>query len=113
MKKGLSGMGRSGIGDHAEVNKRLRAVKICPVTNGLPTTMTLEGFQAACEKCREQDRAGWDEQHHYKHTWCDTCQGKKRPRELRIESLAKLAGKRKMAKRRPKKVAASFGQSRA
>lgn len=75
--------------------QKLQSMKICPVTNGLPTTMTLDGFKEACERCREQDRHGWEESRAYKHTWCDTCQGNRRPKELRIISLEKLIRDRK------------------
>lgn len=83
----------------AKVIKGLQGIKICPVTNGLPTTMTLEGFKAACDRCREQDKHQLYHAKTYKHTWCDTCQGKQQPGELRIVPLSQLREKRE-AKRR-------------
>ncbi|WP_028319613.1 hypothetical protein [Desulfobulbus elongatus] len=96
MVKGLKGLGRRD--DRAEAVKKLRAVKICPVTNGRPTSMTLEGFQTACERCRKQDRHEWSERRPYKYTWCDECRGKQRPDELRIVNLAAMIAAREMKK---------------
>jgi predicted metal-binding protein len=73
---------------------QLQAVRICPVTNGLPTTMTLEGFKAACERCREQDRHTYYAARGYKFTWCDVCQGKMLPKELRVMRLQDLEQRR-------------------
>ena len=90
--------------------KSLRAVKICPVTNSLPTTMTAEGFEAACERYREADKHQLYHARAYKHTWCDTCQGKQRPQELQIVSLAKLTRhrRRKEAQRKRPGNAGTF-----
>ncbi len=74
--------------------KKLRALKICPVTGGRPTTMTMEGFMAACERCQEQNRSGWGQQQNYKNTWCDTCQGKHLPKELQVLQLAQMKKER-------------------
>lgn len=87
----------------AEMIKGFQAVKICPVTNGLPTTMTLAGFTAACDRCRDQDRHGYDGQRAYKYTWCDTCDGRQRPKELRIVSLSRLEAERQARRERQKR----------
>ena len=92
-----------GIEGTANSVKKLQAIKICPITSGLPTTMTLEGFQAACERSREQDRHNYDGQRAYKYTWCDTCQGRKMPKELRIVPLSQLRERRE-AKRRSQEM---------
>ncbi len=74
--------------------KKLRALETCPVTGGLPTAMTLDGFTSACTLIREQAKpSSWDKRC-YKQTWCDTCQGKKLPKELRVLSLEKLKKQR-------------------
>lgn len=95
-----------GVEGTANSARKLRAIKICPISSGLPTTMTLEGFKAACERSREQDRHNYDGQRAYKFTWCDTCQGEKMPGELRIVSLEKLRAARKQQyKKRPENAA--------
>lgn len=80
--------------DRGKALKKLKELPICPVTNGLPTTMTLESFKAACSQIREQERHGaWDTRC-YQHSWCDIFQGKKLPKELRVLSLDKLKRQR-------------------
>lgn len=64
--------------------------KQCPITSGVPTVMTKESFISACERCREQDKHQFSYARGYKNPWCDTCQGNKLPKELRIVSLKKL-----------------------
>ena len=69
-------------------------IKQCPVTSGRPTAMTKAAFEAACNRCREQDRRNLWHDSHYKHNWCDTCQGKRHPKELRIVPLNRLMAER-------------------
>ena len=109
----MNAMGRPfdelyGKESNSKTIRKLQAIKICPVTSGLPTTMTLEGFQAACERSREADRHNYDSQRAYKYTWCDTCQGKKMPRELRIVSLDKLRAARKQQHKKKPENARTF-----
>ncbi|WP_028318448.1 hypothetical protein [Desulfobulbus elongatus] len=84
--------------ERMEMRKKLSGGKICPVTNGLPTVMSEEGFRTACERRREQDRHEWSERRPYKYTWCDECRGKQRPDELRIVNLAAMIAAREMKK---------------
>jgi len=75
-------------------SRKLRAIAICPVTGGLPTTMTLAGFKNACRLAIEQARPdSWDKRS-YKHGWCSSCQGKKLPKELRVLSLDQIKKQR-------------------
>ena len=74
----------------AKVVQQLHNIKHCPVTNGLPTTMTLAGFEAACDRYQERDGHGFASHRAYKHGWCATCQGKQRPKELLLVSLEQL-----------------------
>lgn len=56
--------------------------------------MTLESFEMACERCREQKPSDPWNPRYTKHGWCDTCQGQRRPKELRIVTLKKLLAAR-------------------
>lgn len=83
-------------------------VRQCTVTSGLPTSMTKEAFAKACDHCRQQDKYyGMRTSTTYKHTWCDTCQGRRLPKELRLVSLKKLQATRQIMhqKNRPETAA--------
>jgi hypothetical protein len=93
-----------------QVITRLQAIEICPVTNGLPTTMTQRGFKAACQAQRLQSKTAYGEQRAYKYTFCNVCKGKKLPQELRIATLKELVGpaeKRQPGRERSGNVGAS------
>jgi len=74
--------------------RKLRAIAICPVTGGLPTTMTLAGFKKACRLAIEQARPDSWNNRSYKHSFCDTCKGKRRPKELVLLSLEQIKKQR-------------------
>lgn len=97
-------MGKKGmftIAQRKDVVNKLQGVKICPVTNGLPSTMTAKGFAEACERAQLQDRQGYAGKRAYKFTLCDACQGKRPPRELTIVSLGELAEKEREKGKEP------------
>lgn len=89
-----------------EILSKLAGVKICPATNGLPTTMTMESFRRVCEHYQQQECRGALDQGRYKYTLCDLCQGKQLPKELAITTLPKLNTTRK----RPGNAATSPGR---
>jgi len=78
------------MGNHPKV----KVLETCPVTNGLPTTMTLAGFETACARIRNLDRNEWADKKNYKYTWCQICQGKQLPKELRVVKLDQLKKQR-------------------
>jgi hypothetical protein len=79
--------------------QQCRAVKLCPVTNGLPTVMSQVGFKKACKQAREQEKlSGALDARPYKFTHCATCKGKRLPQELRAVSLAELVGTHKKSR---------------
>ncbi|WP_310601456.1 hypothetical protein [Desulfobulbus sp.] len=81
----------------------LRAAMVlrqCPVTCGRPTRMTERSFTAMCEHHRKNE-AAWTNDHNgssRESSWCATCKGKHRPRELSIIALADFARKEKRTK---------------
>lgn len=65
---------------HQEVISGLKEMLAhqCPLTSGLPTSMTLKGFRARCEGKQEENS----------HIRCEKCQGADLPPELTILALA-------------------------
>lgn len=85
-----------GVAEGKAAIKQCQAVRICPVTNGLPTAMTEKSFKKLCKQAREQDRlAGALDNRAWKFTHCASCKGKQYPHELRIVPLAELERARK------------------
>lgn len=66
----------------------LAMAKQCPISSGLPTTMTMESFERACEHYRSLTRGeGWRGKKAH-NPWCDTCQGA--PKEVKIVTRKKM-----------------------
>lgn len=77
------------------INTMVRKLQYCPVTGNMPTEMTQEAFDAACEQCRRnQQGTGYlRSKRKIIETWCDTCQGRKKPKGLRIITSKKALEK--------------------
>jgi hypothetical protein len=89
----------------SEVADRLVELKQCPITCGRPTKMTESGFLALCERHRVEDGV-WKYNHRRhpaeKKGWCQVCQGKQRPKELQLVSIAQLQRVERVKKQQPK-----------
>jgi hypothetical protein len=87
MPRPTSYLGVSGGEDH------LIVLKMCPVTNGLPTRMTKPGFDGLC-KAQQSASGRWAhgvlDRRQGKVPYCAVCKGKRLPAELEIVKLADL-----------------------
>jgi len=77
----------------------------CPVTSGLPTSMTMESFKRLCARFVQGVKTDFGRKP--AQSWCSRCQGKRLPRELTIiqtgqmEQLAKTHKKEQDMARKP------------
>ena len=94
-------MGSETSSDTVLARSLLAKIAQCPETGGRPTAMTRKQFEAACAFHQERNRtrcrnAPFAVRVPVEHNGCALCQGKVRPRELRLVSLSRL--KHAMAK---------------
>lgn len=83
------------------INTMVRKLRYCPVTGNIPTEMTQEAFDTACEAARVKERGkGYcRSKRKVVETWCDTCQGRRTPKGLTILT-PKLAMAKRLAEQR-------------
>jgi len=66
--------------------KILTALKYCPVTGNIPMTCTEDGFLESCKSFRKLKSVSGGK--NMKFTYCAVCNGRQRPKDLTIISLA-------------------------
>ena len=84
------------------INIMVRKLRYCPVTCNLHTEMTQDAFDTACEAARQKERGtGYcRSKRQVIETWCDTCQGHRKPKGLQIVSKSHALAKRLAEQRR-------------
>lgn len=84
------------------INTMVRKLRCCPVTGNLPTEMTQDAFEAACEVARKKEQGiGYcRSKRKIVETWCDTCQGRSKPKGLTIITTKRALAKRLAEQRR-------------
>ena len=68
----------------------------CPITSGRPTQMTADQFERMCQRNQElvDRKIGPFEAPASRVSWCAVCQGRLRPKELRLVSERTLRDRR-------------------
>ena len=112
---------RTQTADDQQIKKRTRIEELfslrnipptrqCPITPGRPTQMTAEQFERMCQRNQElvDRKVGPFEAPASRVSWCAVCQGRLRPKELRLVSERTLRDRRE---RELKALKVSRGQN--